>query len=207
MITMAKDSRSVVNSQEHEQYLRMLPKIRSQARRAFRKCSAELREEWVQEVMANAYCAFVALVRRGKSDLAYATPLANYAIRQAISGRRVGSKLNVQDVLSHQAQEASGIIVERLDTFDEVQGEWRQALLEDRRATPAEIAIARIDVAEWLRSLSRRNRQIAKSLAMGETTSNVARQFRLSSARVSQLRKLLETSWERFQSGDRQRED
>jgi hypothetical protein len=207
MITMAKDSRSVVNSQEHEQYLRMLPKIRSQARRAFRKCSAELREEWVQEVLANAYCAFMALVRRGKSELAYATPLANYAIRQAISGRRVGSKLNVQDVLSHPAQEASGIIVERLDTFDEVQGEWRQALLEDRRATPAEIAMARIDVAEWLRSLSRRNRQIAKSLAMGETTSNVARQFRLSSARVSQLRKLLETSWDRFQSGDQQRED
>ena len=119
----------------------------------------------------------------------------------------MGSKLNVQDVLSPQAQEASGIVVERLDTFDKMQDEWRHALLEDRRATPAEIAIARIDVAEWLRSLSRRNRQIAKTLAMGETTSNVARQFRLSSARVSQLRKLLETSWERFQAGDQQRVD
>ena len=207
MITIAKDSRRGLKSQEHEQYLRMLPKIRSRACRAFHKLRPELREEWVQEVLANAYCAFVALVRRGKSDLAYATPLANYAIRQAISGRRVGSKLNVQDVLSPHAQEASGIVVERLDTFDKVQDEWRQALLEDRRATPAEIAMARIDVAEWLRSLSRRNRQIAQSLAMGETTSNVARQFHLSSARVSQLRKLLETSWERFQSGDQQRED
>jgi hypothetical protein len=207
MITIAKELRSGLKSQEHEQYLRMLPKIRGRARRAFGKCSAELREEWVQEVMANAYCAFVALVRRGKSDLAYATPLANYAIRQAISGRRVGSKLNVQDVLSHQAQEASGIVVERLDTFDEVQGEWRQALLEDRRATPAEIAIARIDVAEWLRSLSRRNRRIAMTLAMGETTSNVARQFHLSSARVSQLRRQFEASWERFQAGDQQHED
>jgi FixJ family two-component response regulator len=106
-----------------------------------------------------------------------------------------------------QAQEASGILVERLDTFDKVQEEWRQALLEDRRATPAEIAIARIDLADWLRSLSRRNRQIAKTLAMGETTSNVARQFQLSAARVSQIRRELEASWERFQSGDQQRED
>ena len=98
MIMIAKESRREIKSQEHEQFLRMLPKIRNRARRAFRECSPELGEEWVQEVMANAYCAFMALVRRGKSDLAYPTPLANYAIRQVIAGRRVGSKLNVQDV-------------------------------------------------------------------------------------------------------------
>jgi len=36
------------------------------------------------------------------------------------------------------------------------------------------------------------------TLAMGESTSGVARQFKLSSARVSQLRDELKTSWERF---------
>jgi hypothetical protein len=36
------------------------------------------------------------------------------------------------------------------------------------------------------------------TLAMGESTSGVARQFNLSSARISQLREELKTSWERF---------
>jgi hypothetical protein len=185
----------------------MLPKIRSRACRAFRKLRPELREEWVQEVLANAYCTFVALVRRGKADVAYATPLANFAIRQVLAGRRVGAKPNLRDVLSPKAHSAYGIVVERLDTFDEEEGEWRAALVEDRHATPADIAAARIDVAAWLRSLSQRNRRIAKMLAMGETTSSSAQLLKVSSARISQLRDELRTSWERFQSGHQQHED
>ena len=86
-----------------------------------------------------------------------------------------------------------------MDTFDEAQDAWRTALVEDRRAGPAEIAAARIDVAAWLRTLSRRDRQIAKTLATGESTCGVARQFNLSSGRVSQLRGELEASWRGFQ--------
>jgi hypothetical protein len=143
--------------------------------------------------------AFVALVHRGKADVAYATPLANYAIRQVIAGRQVGTKPNRRDVLSPNAHADYGIVVERLDMFDEEQGEWRAVLVEDRRATPADIAAARIDVATWLRSLTQRNRRIAKALARGETTSDVAQQFKLSSARISQIRDELKTSWESFQ--------
>ena len=80
-----------------------------------------------------------------------------------------------------------------------MQGDWRAALVEDRRAGPAEIAAARIDLAAWFRSLSRRNRRIARSLATGESTCGVATQFKLSSARISQLRGELEASWRAFQ--------
>ena len=146
----------------------------------------------------NAYSAFVRLVRRGKADIAYATPLANYAIRQVIAGRRVANKPRLRDVMSPQAHSADGIVVERLDVFDEGQCQWRQVLVEDRRATPAEIAAARIDVAAWFRSLSPRSRRIAKTLAMGETTTDVARKFNLSRPRVSQLREEFKTSWEKF---------
>jgi DNA-binding NarL/FixJ family response regulator len=62
----------------------------------------------------------------------------------------------------------------------------------------AEIAAARIDVAAWLRSLAPRNRRIAKTLAMGETTTDVAQKFHLSRPRVSQLRDELKSSWEKF---------
>jgi hypothetical protein len=110
--------------------------------------------------------------------------------------RRVANKPNLADVMSPQTH--SGIIVGRVDVFDEAQGQWRQVLVEDRRATPAEITASRIDVAAWLHSLSQRNRRIAKTLAMGETTTDVARKFNLSRPRVSQLREELKARWEKF---------
>jgi hypothetical protein len=198
MIVITKQLHQDVKDQQNEQFLDMLPRICSQARRAFRQLRPEHQDELVQEVVANAYCQFVRLVRRGKSELAFATPLASFAIRQVIAGRRVADKPRLRDVLSPQARSVDGIIVERLDVFDEQQCEWRQVLVEDRHATPADIAAARIDVAAWLCSLSVRNRRIAKTLAMGETTTDAAGQFGVSRARISQLREELKTSWEKF---------
>ena len=197
MIASVQTKRPQTVGRHHqEQFLELLPQIRSQACRAFRRLQREHHDDMVQEVIANAFCAFVRLVRHGKASLAYATPLANFAIRQAIAGRRVGSKSSIHDVTSPFARSARGIIVERLD---DQQGEWRAALIEDRRATPADIAAARIDVAAWFRAMSEGHRRIAQALAIGETTSEVARQFGVSSARVSQIRGLLKKSWGAFQ--------
>ena len=199
MITIAKLLHEDVKLHENEQFVAMLPWIRHQASRAFCRFRPERKEDLIQEVIANAYCAFVALDRRGKANVAYATPLASFAIRQVLAGRQIGTRPNRRDVLSAQAHSAGEVVVERLDEFDQEQGDWRAALLEDRRATPADMAAARIDVAAWLRSLSQRTRRIAEVLATGETTSGVARQFHVSSARISQLRAELKQSWERFQ--------
>ncbi len=82
MITSAKPLRQEGNMpRPNEQFLEMLPKIRRRAGRAFRRARPERRAELIQEVIANAYCVtFAALVRDGKTDAAYATPLANFAI-------------------------------------------------------------------------------------------------------------------------------
>ena len=71
--------------------------------------------------------------------------------------------------------------------------------MEDRRAGPAEVAAARLDLAAWYRTLSKRNRKIASALSMGETTRDVARRYALSPGRVSQLRVWLRKHWEQFQ--------
>jgi hypothetical protein len=76
----------------------------------------------------------------------YATPLADYTIRQVCSGRCVGTKLNLRNVSSRHAQCTNGITVERLDKFAALKGEWREALVEDRKAGPAGTAAARISV-------------------------------------------------------------
>ena len=49
------------------------------------------------------------MVQLSKQDVAYATPLAQYAIKQVRSGRRVGTKINIRDVSSRHAQAAKGI--------------------------------------------------------------------------------------------------
>jgi hypothetical protein len=86
MIAITKQPRQTATAQENEQFLNMLPLIRNQARLAFRGLQAEHKDELIQEIIANAYCAFVKLVRRGKASIAYATPLTNFAIRQVLRG-------------------------------------------------------------------------------------------------------------------------
>jgi hypothetical protein len=53
-----------------------------------------------------AFGMFTALIRRGKSEVAFATPLANFAIRRVLAGRQVGTKPKLHDVLAPQAQSA-----------------------------------------------------------------------------------------------------
>ena len=128
----------------------MLPQIRQQASIAFRNQRFEIREELIQEVVANCYRAWVLLVRRGKKSVVYPTPLAQFAIRQVRGGRRVGGRLNLHDVLSSQARRHYGITIERIDRRDPQDGVWGELLVEDRRAGPAQTAAARLDLSAWL---------------------------------------------------------
>lgn len=190
-------------SSPEAQFISLLPAIRRQARVAFRGESAERRGELVAEVIANCWVAFRRLVERGLAQVAYPTPLARFAIRQVRDGRRVGAQLNVRDVLSDYCQRHKRVQVERIDVQDEPDAGWRAIVVEDRRATPADTAAARIDIAAWLATLSDRERELAQTLASGETTSGAAATFRITAARVSQLRRELQDAWERFSGEDR----
>ena len=68
------------------------------------------------------------------------------------------------------------------------------------RARPKRRRLAWI-LSAWLRTLTKRNRQIARALSLGETTCDVAKRFGLSAGRVSQLRGWLRVHWESFQGG------
>ena len=194
-------SRSVSRPKWHAAFLRMLPKILSYARTAFKHRGHEARENLVQEVVANACVAFKALWDRGKQSLAYPTVLASYAIKQVKDGRRVGNRLNIREVLSKYAQQHKGFVVERLDKFNEKEGEWLEVLVEDRHAGPADTAAARLDLAAWFKSLSPKDRRIAKALASGDRTGDVAKKFELSAGRISQKRREFMEDWQTFQGG------
>ena len=89
--------------------------------------------------------------------------------------------------------------METLDRFDKTKQEWKEVLVEDKHAGPAEIAASRIDFAAWLRLLPRRLRRIAETLAQGETTKKAAKRFHVSPGRISQLRRELQQNWDDFQ--------
>lgn len=181
----------------HAGYLRMLPAIRRQASIRMRALPAEARADAVQEIVADTVVTYARLAKLGKEDLAYPTPLVNYAVTKFREGRRVGNRLNIRDIMSKYCQRHTKIIVERLDNFDNCD-EWQELLVEDRHASPADVATIRIDFCEWLKTLSIRTRQIAQMLATGESTSDVARRFSVSPGRISQIRKSLQASWLSF---------
>jgi hypothetical protein len=90
--------------------------------------------------------------------------------------------------------------------YDAEEDAWREIIVEDRRAGPAETAAARIDIHDWIGLLPARDRKIAGALAVGNSTGDVAMAFRLSSARISQKRQEYRESWLEYQGegdGDR----
>jgi hypothetical protein len=198
MIAIPKTNQRPEQSASNAKFLEMLPRIRRQASVAFRNKSPEAREELIAEVVANAYCTYCRLVERGKEDVALATPLAQFAIRRVRSCRFLGGRQRPRDVMLACDRHRS-LPIARLDHFDTDDGQWQEIVVEDHRAGPAEIAACRIDFANWLRLLRPRLRKIALTLAKGETTSETAKKFKVTAARISQLRLRLKESWERFQ--------
>jgi hypothetical protein len=184
-------------------FIAMMPDIMKYAQTAFRQLGSEARYEAVQEVIVSAMLAYFRLYQRGKVELAYPSVLARYAIAQYRDGRRVGTKLNCHDVLSPYARRMNGIQVESLDGRHGVDGSWREVLLEDKHAGPAETAAARIDFADWFISLAERDRKIADALSDGSTTSEVARRFGISPGRISQKRREFLESWQKFHGESR----
>jgi len=182
----------------HDQFLALLPAISSHTHGAFRYKDAEAREEAVNATVAHAWAAFVRLFELGRAELAYAGPLAAYAIARVREGRSIGNRLNGRDVTSIRCQRRHGVQIESLNQVDG-QGDWRELVVQDRKASPAEIAITRLDFAAWLETLSGRDRHVAEILATGESTRLAARRLGLTSGRISQLRRRLYLLWQQFQ--------
>ena len=183
----------------HSLFLSMLPTIKRHAEYAFRHLRGDDLDDAVTEVVANSLVAFVRLVELEKVDLAYPTVLARYGVAQVRSGRRVGNRLAGRDVLSSQVQHRHGFSVERLDYCDEDESGWRGIGVEDRQSGPADIAATRIDFSDWLAALPDRARYVAEHLAVGAPTNEAAQRFKVSPARISQLRRELHESWRQFQ--------
>jgi hypothetical protein len=199
MIATPKVPKHKITAEHQQQFLTMLPTITRVARQAFSDLDPEGKEEATAEVVAAAFVMFVGLVERGKEALAYPSVLAMYGVKRVRIGRKAATKQNVLDVSSEYCQLAKGLSLNRLDRYDKEEHSWHEVLVEDRHAGPAETAAARIDVSDWLRSMTARDRGIAGFLAAGNTTGETAERFGVSAGRISQKRREYRRDWQEFQ--------
>ena len=150
------------------------------------------------EVVAHAFAAFARLVELGKAEVAFGTVLGHFAVRRVHSGRVVGRQSRTCDALSKYAQRTRGFAVQSLHTRLG-EGKWQDLVIEDRRSTPAELAVIRLDFAAWIAQLDKNKRAVALRLAQGDGTFEAAQNCQLTPGRVSQLRGELKKSWCDFQ--------
>ena len=180
-------------------FLTVLPAVQNHAAVRFRHLHAEARAEATAHAVAAAVVSYHALTRQNKLSQAYPGTVATFAVKSVNSGRHVGGHINSKDVLNPLAQKRHSIAVRSTTPWNRQEGDWRDMVLETRRASPADQAAFNLDFQTWLQSWSRRDRQIIFQLAAGYGTFAVARRFGISPPRVSQLRQKYRKSWMQFQ--------
>jgi hypothetical protein len=201
----------------HARFLRLLPKIETHARIAFRgvRCPVK-KEDRVAECVALGWKWFLRLSEQGKDVFDFPMAFAALVARAVRCGRKLCGQERAGDVLSFVAQQRHGFRVELLPTSTRNPHEQlyatphSQALLDafeerlrDNTQTPVADQVAfRIDFPAWLQTLTGRERRLVRAMACNERTKNLSKQFALSPGRISQLRREFRDSWRRFHGED-----
>jgi hypothetical protein len=178
----------------------VLPKVVSHGRIYFRHLrSAELKEEYIAEMVALTWRWHRRLAERGKDATRFPTALATFAARAVRSGRKLAGMDRVRDVLSPQAQQRHGFAVGKLPDYGALDGSpLEEALHDNTRTPPDEQCAFRIDFPAWRAGRTERDRRVLDDLMLGERTLDVAGKYGLSPGRVSQLRREFLLDWRRY---------
>jgi hypothetical protein len=180
-------------------FIALLPRIERHIDFAFRRVPRPFRQDVLQDALGAAFVAYRRLVDRGRRDKVYATPLAKFAVGRVRDGRRIGSRRNRLDAACPFVARRHGFRIERIDRFDAPARRWTLMAIPSSAAPIPDQVAFRLDFPQWVSTQTRRNRRLIQALASGDTTSEAARRFRISAARVSQLRLQFSQSWRAFQ--------
>jgi hypothetical protein len=180
-----------------ELFLTILPEIQTKLRYAFRQFDIERQDELVAEAVVHCLRSFVNFHERGLEKSATACTLSKFAAMQVKSGRPAAGQMNRWEPLSRYAEATNRTKIKRVSTS------WIDEAIEDKRASVVDLVIAKMDFRAWIETLDQRMVAIAQDLAFGYSTSEVGKKHRLSPARISQLRRELQSSWEAFLSKPR----
>jgi hypothetical protein len=165
------------------------PELQSKARAYFADCKPEAKDESVANSLFLTWHHFVALVKSGKADDQLLTSTFYFSCRQTRSGRVMRAKKHDRSrELWDHAHKTGQAIVTGID-FD---------TYVSKRDTVPDIVAFRIDTQAWLDSLTEIQRQRALDLAEGHATNELAKRWNVSAPAVSNVRRQLNESYERF---------
>jgi hypothetical protein len=163
--------------------------FQAKAKAYFADCKPEAKDEAVANSLFLTWNHFVSLVGQGRADDALLTSTFWFALRQTRSGRVMRAvKASKSRELWDHVRRGGHAILTGLD-LDQFIGK--------RHTIPDAVAF-RIDTADWLATLSDRQRRRAIELAEGHSTSECAQRWGVSAAAVSLYRRQLNESYERF---------
>ena len=188
------NERQTTETTWQSRFVAMLPEIEQKLRLAFCRLDPEAREDAIEEGVVHSLLAYIRLHGQGRAEVATPSSLAWYSSRQVKRGRPATGRMNGKEPLSRYAQIGNGIGIERQP------GNWIDAMVEDKRAAVADQVAAKMDVGAWFATLTKRMKEVARDLAFGCSTSEVARKHGVTAGRISQLRRTLEKSWTEFQN-------
>ena len=178
----------------------VLPRVLTHGRCYFRHLrSAELKEEYVAEMIALTWKWHLRLAERGKDSTRFPTALASFAARAVRCGRKLAGMDRTKDVLSPLAQRRKGFAVGKLPDYSALDGSpLHEALHDNTKSPPDEQCAFRIDFPAWRLTRAERDRRLLDDLMLGERTLDVAGKYGLSPGRVSQLRREFLRDWCRY---------
>jgi len=169
----------------------MLPVLTIRFRKAALSIkSYEERTDAVAEMVGIAFGMYVNLAKRGRTDI-FSSPIGEFAVKAFFSGRRVAG-MSATDVTSPRCK-----FLGRSTVVNDGVGKC----ICRRTFKPSTIACFNIDFAAWKETLDERTRNLLTDILDGEITSCLARRYKISPARISQIRRELVESWYDFTDG------
>jgi hypothetical protein len=203
-------------AQLQARFLELLPRIETHARISFSDVACpQKRADFIAEVVATAWKWFLRLAQRGKNAEDFLVTFCRLLVRAAKSGRKVAGMDKAKDVLNPHAQQRHDFRLESLPRSSRVGHEGLYGVvhgqklldafedrLRDNTITPIPDQVQfRIDFPTWLQTLTARERRIVRAMGRNERTLDLSKRFRLSPARISQLRREFKHDWDRFCEG------
>jgi hypothetical protein len=157
----------------------------------FRHLDPDAREEAIQNSVVLAYRYVKRLVERGKDAEGLFKGVLWWACRHTRLGRQGGgrAKLKPKCVLDYARRGIRDVTVERGIDLNYFIGQCA--------SVPDAVAF-RLDVPAFLGTLPERDQQIARDLAIGTGTKEVAQKFGVSAAAISQFRTRFRKKYDAF---------
>ena len=195
----------------HDDFLPLRTKVERHAKFVCRHWPPADRDDFVSESVASAFQSFVRLKALGKSpERDFPGRMAHWATLVVMDGRH----LSGTDVLSQRAQRRHGFRVQSICRLNRRSAREPQArsgrqgfaddieeqLYENARTSPSELAVFKIDFANWLASRSHQDRQMIRELSIRVSVlvRDLAQKYDITPGRVCQKRRQFRDAWQEF---------